>query len=107
MASNSLTQIVSEKLDKNNYQAWKFKISNFLMGKGYWDFIIRDEKEPVLPNTSIATQVQALKTQHERARKVMYWLSINIFDAMIVHIQDVETPKDAWDTLSKLYNMQA
>ena len=37
----------------------------------------------------------------------MYWLSINIFDAMIVHIQDVETPKDAWDTLSKLYNMQA
>ena len=39
----------------------------------------------------------------------MYWLSINIYDAMIVHIHDAETPKEFWDTLFKLYsiNMQA
>ena len=33
----------------------------------------------------------------------MYWLSISIQDTMIGHIQDAKSPKDAWDTLVKLY----
>ena len=33
MASDSLSYIVTEKLDKNNFQAWKFRMTNFLMGK--------------------------------------------------------------------------
>ena len=49
MASDSLSQIVTEKLDKNNFQAWKFRMTNFLMGKGYWEFITWN-KEPALPN---------------------------------------------------------
>jgi len=42
-------QIAIEKLKKNNFQVWKFRIMNFLMGKGYWEFIIGDEKESILP----------------------------------------------------------
>ena len=57
----SLLQIVSEKLKKNSYQAWKFRISNFLMGKGCWDFITSDEQKPALLDTSIVAQVQTLK----------------------------------------------
>jgi hypothetical protein len=41
--ANSLSQIVIEKLDKNNFQVWKIRIMNFLMGKGYWEFITGDE----------------------------------------------------------------
>jgi len=33
--SNGINQIVSEKLDKNNFHAWKFKMTNFLIGKGF------------------------------------------------------------------------
>jgi hypothetical protein len=47
--ADSLSQIAIEKLDKNNFQVWKFRIMNFLMGKGYWEFIISDEIEPPLP----------------------------------------------------------
>jgi hypothetical protein len=47
--ADGLSQIAIEKLDKNNFQVWKFRIMNFLMGKGYWEFIIGDEKEPPLP----------------------------------------------------------
>ena len=39
MASDSLSQIVTEKLDKKNFQAWKFRMKNFLMGKGYLEFV--------------------------------------------------------------------
>jgi hypothetical protein len=43
--ADSLSQIAIEKLDKNNFQVWKFRIMNFLMGKGYWEFITGDETE--------------------------------------------------------------
>jgi hypothetical protein len=46
--ADGLSQIAIEKLDKNNFQVWKFRIMNFLMEKGYWEFIIGDEKEPRL-----------------------------------------------------------
>jgi hypothetical protein len=54
MADN-LSQIAIKKLDKNNFQVWKFRIMNFLMGKGYWEFIISDEKEPPLPKNPTPT----------------------------------------------------
>jgi hypothetical protein len=46
--TDGVSQIAIEKLDKNNLQVWKFKIMNFLMGKGYWEFITGDENEPPL-----------------------------------------------------------
>jgi hypothetical protein len=47
--ADDLFQITIEKLDKNNFQVWKFRIMNFLMGKGYWEFVIGDETKPLLP----------------------------------------------------------
>ncbi len=29
---------------------------------------------------------------------------MSVFDSMIVHIQDAKSPKQAWDTLVKMYN---
>jgi hypothetical protein len=46
--TDGLSQIAIEKLDKNNFQVWKFRIMNFFMGKGYWEFMIGDENEPPL-----------------------------------------------------------
>jgi hypothetical protein len=101
---DGLSQIAIEKLNKNNFQVWKFRIMNFLMGKGYWEFIIGDEKKPPLPENPTQQQIQANKTWHEKARKVLYWLSVNVSDSMIVHIQDEKSLKQAWDTLVKMYN---
>jgi len=102
--ADGLSQIAIDKLDKNNFQVWKFRIMNFLMGKGYWEFITGDEKEPPLPKNPTQQQIQANKTWHEKARKFLYWLSMNVSDSMIVHIQDAKSPNQAWDTLVKMYN---
>jgi hypothetical protein len=40
---DGIFQIVIEKLNENNFQVWKFRIMNFLMGKSYWEFITNDE----------------------------------------------------------------
>jgi len=100
--ADGLSQIAIEKLDKNNFQVWKFRIMNFLMGKGYWEFITGDEKKPLLPENLTQQQIQANKTWHEKVRKVLYWLSMSVSDSMIVHIQDAKSPKQAWDTLVKM-----
>jgi hypothetical protein len=70
--ANGLSQIAIKKLDKNNFQVWKFRIMNFLMGKGYWEFITGDEKEPPLPENPTQQQIQANKIWHEKTRKVLY-----------------------------------
>lgn len=61
--SNNFGQIVSEKLEKNNYPAWKFRMTNFLKGKGYWDYVDGDNEEaPETPErNAIANQRKALK----------------------------------------------
>ncbi len=40
----------------------------------------------------------------KKTRKVLYWLSMSVSDSIIVHIQDVKSTKQAWDTLVKMYN---
>ncbi len=69
---DNFSQIVIKKLDQNNFQVWKFKIMNFLMGKGYWEFISVDEIKPLLPENPTQQEIQANKTWHEKARKVLY-----------------------------------
>ncbi len=56
------------------------------MGKGYWEFIISDEKEPPLLENPTQQQIQTNKTWHEKTRKVLYWFFVSVFDSMIVHI---------------------
>jgi hypothetical protein len=34
----------------------------------------------------------------------LYWLSVSVSDSMIMHIQDAKSPKQAWDTLVKMYS---
>ena len=83
--SNSFNQIVSEKLDKNNFLAWKFRMKNFLKGKGYWDFIKGDnENAPVISERNpSAEERKALKDWQQGQSKVMYWLSMSITDGMM------------------------
>jgi hypothetical protein len=40
----------------------------------------------------------------KKQKKVLYWLFVNVSDSMIVHIQDVKSPKQVWDTLVKMYS---
>ena len=103
-SSDNVTQIVGEKLDNNNYAIWKFRMDNFLIGKGYWDLVTCDEPKPRIPKrNATADQQKAHKTWLERARKVLHCLSICISDAMVMQIMNCKSPKDAWAVLTRYY----
>ena len=105
--SDGFNQIVSEKLDKNNYPAWKFRMTNFLKGKGYWDFIKGDnENAPIMSERNpSAEERKALKDWQQGQSKVMYWLSMSITDGMMGYLQDAETPTIAWNNLARLFEV--
>ena len=45
MGAENGGHIVTEKLHKNNFPVWKFRMTKFLMGKGYWEYIEGDLEE--------------------------------------------------------------
>ena len=57
MSSDGLSSIVTENLDKKNIHAWKFRITNFLMREGYWEYKEGDhDKVPNLPEENATPQ---------------------------------------------------
>ena len=78
--SDNFGQIVSENLEKNNYPAWKFRMTNFLKGKGFWDYVETPERN------ATTNQRKALKEWQQGQSKVMYWLSMSITDGMMGYL---------------------
>ena len=74
MADNNGNPII-EKLDKNNYPSWKFRVTNFFIGKGLYEFVSSEEKEPELSEPMTANELKAWKEWNAKDKKVMYWLS--------------------------------
>ncbi|MCO5593237.1 hypothetical protein L7F22_047244 [Adiantum nelumboides] len=94
-------KIVSDKLTEDNIRAWKFKITNYLKDKSYWEYAEgANEAPPIIPDIRAFTeQVKSVKDWHQGAAKVIYWLSFSIFDSIVGHIQHAGSSKDAWDNL--------
>ena len=68
-----------EKLDKENYQPWKFRMSNYLMGKGLWGYVTGEERKPKLPEEGVTPDdLKAQKTWNERDKKVMFLVPQNM-----------------------------
>ena len=63
MAAENGSKIVTEKLDKNNFPAWRFRMKNFLMGRGYWDYIeeVQEEALEIPKENATAAQIKAFK----------------------------------------------
>ena len=68
--TKKLSTIVKKKIEKDNFQAWKFMMTNFYMDKGV--LINGDEQESILAIATTVTKLKTLKEWQENAKKVMY-----------------------------------
>ena len=102
--SDNNTNVGIKELDKDSYQPWKFRMSNYLMGKGLWGYVIGEETEPELPLENVTpNDLKVWKTWNETDKKVMFLILQNVSNGMLGHIQELTTSKDAWETLERLY----
>ena len=82
-------------------------MTNFLKGKGYWDFIKGDKENACIMSkcNPSAEERKALKDWQQGQSKVMYWLSMSITDGMMGYLQDAETPAIAWNNLARVFEV--
>ena len=65
-----------EKLDKNNYQPWKFRMKNYLIGKNLWGYVSGAIVKPSLPNRGATDeQREAFMQWNEKDKMVIFVLS--------------------------------
>ena len=87
----------SEKLHRNNFASWEYKMHQYLVGQGYWSYIKGAHiDQPIETAPEYATWVQA-------ASRVMYCLATCVHDHMLGYIRDAKTPKEAWENLHKIF----
>ncbi|MCO5549891.1 hypothetical protein L7F22_003366 [Adiantum nelumboides] len=80
---------------------WKFRITNYLKSKGYWDYVEgANEALPIILDTGASVELaKSVKDWHQGSAKVMYWLSVSVSNSRVGHIQDADSPMDVWDNL--------
>ena len=87
----------NEKLDRNNFASWEYKMHQYLVGQGYWSYIKgAQEDRPDPKDANYATWEQA-------ASRVMYCLATCVHDHMLGYIREAKTPKEAWENLRKIF----
>ena len=79
-------------------------MKNYLIGKSLWGYATDDEPELELPlENAMEVELKAWKTWNEKDKKVMFLISQNVYNSMIGHIQELNSSKEAWNALDKLY----
>ena len=69
MAENS-SNVGIKKLDKDNFQPWKFRMRNYLIGKDLWGFVTGEYEEPILFARDVTTEeLKAWKTWNEKGEE--------------------------------------
>ena len=76
-----------EKLDRNNFASWEYKMHQDLVGQGFWIY------------------VEGAHADHpaweQAASRVMYCLASCVHDHML--IGEAKTPKETWGNLKKIF----
>ncbi|XP_078158213.1 uncharacterized protein LOC144553908 [Carex rostrata] len=87
-----------EKLNNYNYRDWRTCIKSYLQGQDLWEIFGGDEIEPP-PNS-----IRAYKKWKVKAGRALFVLKATVDKSLLSHIEDVETPKEAWDFFATLFS---
>ena len=89
--------IPSEKLDRNNFASWEYKMHQYLVSQGYWSYIKgaqENRPDPTTPKHSIWEQA---------ASRVLYFLATCVHEHMFCYIWEAKTLKEAWGNLKNIF----
>ena len=91
------SSLPSEKLDRNNFVFWEYKMHQYLVDQGYWSYIKRPQENQLGPRTP------KYSTWEQVTNRVMYFLATCVHDHMLGYIREAKTPKEVWENLRKIF----
>ena len=89
-----------KKLNHKNYNTWKTCMMSYLQGQDLWE--VTGGSEVTKPEQEDAQG--SLRKWKIKVGKAMFALKTTVEEEMLEHIQKLETPKEAWDTLDTLFS---
>ncbi|KAE8730369.1 tir-nbs resistance protein [Hibiscus syriacus] len=89
-----------KKLNNKNYNTCATCMESYLQGQDLWEVV--GGGEVTQPAVEDANGI--LRKWKIKADKTMFALKTTIEEEMLEHIQDVKTPKEAWDTFVILFS---
>ena len=97
-----------KKLNSHNYGYWKTCMESYLQGQDLWEVVAGTETMPPPKESGDSSGkkngAEALRKWRIKAGKAMFVLKTTIEEDLLENIRDVETPKEAWETLEKLFS---
>jgi len=86
-----------EKLDRNNWNTWKFQMKHLLMAKGLWNLVDGSE---VLASEATAALFQS------RLHKAFSTIVLAMDSAQLYLVTSCEEPKQAWNALKNHFERE-
>ena len=88
--------LLTEKLQRSNYEAWSYKTHQYLLGHGYWSYVEgANDTAPESTHRDFSAWEQA-------ASKVLYCFMCCVSDQLMSYIRDAKMPKNTWANLKKI-----
>ncbi|XP_076890602.1 uncharacterized protein LOC143541759 [Bidens hawaiensis] len=88
-----------KKLNNSNYNTWATCMKSYLQGQDLWEVV--NGESTVEPRNDVNGAVGKWRV---KVGKAMFYLKTTIDEELLEHIQDLETPKPAWDALAALFS---
>ena len=86
------SSLPTEKLDRNNYASWSYKMHQYLPGHGYWSYI--EGANDAAPESTH----RDFPAWEQSASMVLY-----CFASCVSEVRDAKTPEGAWENLKKIF----
>src|SRR6185503_11175825 len=97
-----------KKLNSHNYGYWKTCMESYLQGQDLWEVVAGTEIVPPPKESGDSSGkkdgAEALRKWRIKVGKAMFVLKTTIEEDLLEHIWDAETPKEAWETLKKIFS---
>ena len=91
------SSLLMEKLDRNDYTPWAYKMHQYLLGHVYWSYV-----EGVNEAASDSTHWD-FPAWEQATSRVLYYFASSVGDQLLSYIRNAKTPKDAWGNLKKIF----
>lgn len=97
-------QVVSgmKKLNQTNYGTWSTCIITYFQGQDLWEVV--NGSDTVQPRNDTGGAIGKWKI---KVGKAMYLLKTTVEEDLLDHFRDLETPKQVWDCLVRLFSKRS
>ncbi|KAL5563358.1 hypothetical protein UlMin_033105 [Ulmus minor] len=103
--TSPLSQLITIKLEAENYILWKFQIENAILGYGLEDYIYGTDQIP--PRLLEGNPNPEFIRYHRQDRLLISWILASITPSYLPQLVGCSSSRQIWTTIEQLFSSQS